>query len=281
MSVNYRSSLDSVEMKENIYIYGLYKKNSKRKNISDGLFYIGITDNPHRRTLNHKNNDYECCKSNNILKKRIINKYNFEIVIFWTVDSRKKALERETFLINWFGSMYEKTGILTNIKYTGSNFYLGVSKYSNSKKKEIVDKWIKSGDNALKYSKNIGIDSKTLINWGKKFYSKDELPVWTQSEDISRDFIDNLLDEYNKVCIEQTKTEFAKKHNIKRHRFTEWVNRYRKDIIDKQVEVENNRLLFIYNEYKKYNGKISNFIRTYKTSLVVINKAIKKYDKHS
>lgn len=267
-------------MKESVHVYGLYKKNSKKSDISDGLFYIGITDNIHRRKLNHKNNNYEYSKSNNILKKRIIDKYDFEIVIFWTVDSREEALDRETFLINWFGSLYENTGILTNIKYTGSNSYLGVSKYNNLQKKEIIDNWIKSGNNALVFAKKIGIDSKTLVNWGKKFYLKHELPICTHTEDMSREFIDNLLNEYYKVCIEQTKTEFAKKHNIKPHRFTEWVNRYRKDIIEKQLDFENDRLLHIYNEYKKYSGTKKSFLIKYKTSWIVLKKVIKKYDKY-
>lgn len=262
-------------MKESIYIYGLYKKNSKKMNISEGLFYIGITDNIHRRTLNHKNNDYECKKSNNILKKRIINKYDFDIVIFWIIDNKIEALERESFLINWFGSLYDKTGILTNIKYKGSNSYLGVSKFTNIQKKEMVDKWIMSNEKAKSYSEKIGIDPTTLIKWGLKYYTKDKLPISIQDNSIDREIINNLLDKYYLVCTTMTKTDFAKKHNIKPHRFTEWIHIYRKDIIEKQLEFENNRLLYIYNEYVKYNGTISSFIKKHKTSLIVLNKAIK------
>lgn len=220
---------------QNFYVYGLYKKNfNKKQNLESGLFYIGITCDLYRRNLNHKNIEYEHNKSKNILKKRIIQKYDFNIFVFWKVLSLEDALEREQFLIRWFGSLYDNSGILTNIRYTGSKFYKGVSKFTPEQQKMHVEEWIKSGKSASEYSRMLGMDNKTITNWAKKYYHKKELPIKSPSPKIDKNIIDSLLNEYDKVCLNTSKTAFAKANNIDRHRFNEWVCRYRPDIIDKQ-----------------------------------------------
>ena len=96
------------------FIYGLYKTKHEylTNSIEDGLYYIGITTDIVRRKKAH------ISQNDNVRKMRYIKKYGIDIRILFTCETEKEALDRESFLIKWFGRI-EDGGILTNLYPSG------------------------------------------------------------------------------------------------------------------------------------------------------------------
>lgn len=247
-------------MLQKTYVYGLYKKNfQKTSNIESGLFYIGITDNINRRTRNHKNIDgIEYRKSNNIIKKRIIMKYDFDMVIFWECDNRDEAMERETFLITWFGSLYDKSGILTNILYKGTPY--NGSKFSLDEQKQFVDQWISSGLSSVKFASKLGMYCNTLVDWALKFYEKESLPLIKHSEDASIEKITDILEEFDKICHLISQAKFARNNNLHECTFKSWIRKYRPDILKKIQEYKINKKLAAKKNSKRSNSEKKQYV---------------------
>ena len=117
-----------------IYVYGLYKEkfDYKTSALDEGLFYIGITKDLKTRINGHKS------KCNNPIKKSYINKYGLIVKVLYEYDSYEEALDKESFLIRWFGKIQDNTGILTNVlteSYDIGKCNLGKSFSSEHKQK--------------------------------------------------------------------------------------------------------------------------------------------------
>lgn len=184
-----------------VYIYGLYKEkfDYKTDKLDEGLFYIGITKDIRIRINAHKS------KNNNPLKKSYIKKYGLIIKILYECNSYEEALERESFLIRWFGRLIDDTGILTNI---------------------------------LIESKDIG-----SFNLGKEFSSKHKLNMSKNSLSRSEDYwsqqrnerLSLPLDQIYKILQEWQDSfpidkSICKKYNIKNNIFNWWIRKYRPDL---------------------------------------------------
>jgi predicted GIY-YIG superfamily endonuclease len=185
-----------------VYIYGLYKENFEyvTNKIDEGLFYIGITKDLRRRMIGHKSN------SSNPIKKAYIKKYGFVVKILYECNSYEEALERESFLIRWFGKIQDNSGILTNI---------------------------------LEEQKDI-----CKYNLGKKFSSDHRKNMSESCQNRDKEYWDNQrderlslpLDEIYKILQEWEdsfpieKESICKKYNIKRNVFNWWIRKYRPDL---------------------------------------------------
>lgn len=196
-----------------VYIYGLYKEKFEYKTnkLDEGLFYIGITKDIKRRCIAHKNRKY------NPLKKAYINKYGFIIKILYECNSYEEALERESFLIRWFGRILDNSGILTNI---------------------------------LEEQKDI-----CRYNLGKKFSSSHRQKMSESCLNRSKEFWDNQrdeklslpLDEIHRILQEWEDSfpidkKICEKYGIKQNVFNWWIRKYRPDL---RNLIENNRVKHI------------------------------------
>lgn len=184
-----------------VYIYGLYKEKFEYKTnkLDEGLFYIGITKDLNRRIIEHKNVE------SNPIKRSYIQKYDFIIKILYECHSYEEALEKESFLIRWFGRIIDNTGILTNIL-------------------------IESGDIGMyNFGKTFSLEhkqkmSESFLNRGKEYWDnqRDErltLPL-TEIHRILQEWEDSFPIDKN-IC---------EKYSIKRNVFNWWIRKYRPDL---------------------------------------------------
>ena len=182
-----------------VYIYGLYKEKFEYKTVNkldEGLFYIGITKNLHIRMNSHRT-----CSSNPI-KKSYINKYGFIVKILFECDSYEEAMEKETFLIRWFGKIAENTGILTNI-LTESNdiglYNIGQT-FSSDHRKNMSESCLNRSE---KY-------------WNKQRDERLTLPL-EEIHKILQEWQDSFPIEKENIC---------KKYNIKNNLLNWWIRKY-------------------------------------------------------
>lgn len=236
-----------------VYIYGLYKEDFEYKTnkLDEGLFYIGITKNIRERCISHKSS-----KSNPI-KKSYMNKYGFTVKILYECNSYEEALEKESFLIKWFGKIQNSTGILTNILTESgdiSQYNLGKS-FSSEHKKKI---------------------SKSCLNRDRKYWDNQRnerlsLPI----EEIHR-----ILQEWQDSFPIEKKT-ICKKYNIKNNVFNWWIRKYRPDLrslveINKTKHIEKMSALGLsQKEYSILIGVDSRTISLWKCSYIRDKKPIK------
>lgn len=236
-----------------IYVYGLYKEKFEYKTnkLDEGLFYIGITKDLKTRMIGHKN------KRNNPIKKSYINKYGFTVKVLYECESYEEALEKETFLIRWFGKIQDDTGILTNV-LTES---LDIGKCNLGKKF--------SAD----HRKNM---SESCLKRSEKY--------WNQQRDerlsIPLDEIHRILQEWQD-SFPISKTDICKKYNIKKNVFNWWIRKYRPDL---RNLIENNRVKHIermnnlglnQKEYAELIGMDSRTVSVWKCSYIRDKKPIK------
>ena len=164
------------------YVYGLYTKNQDKPI----LFYVGISSgdrNLYFRKKNHRN------ETANPHKLAVIRKYDFDLQIIWTVDSREEAENREEFLIRWFGDQ------LTNIAKHSKDL-----SRAKSKPKKPKGGWKKHSKEAILANRNRNL----TIPYNK---------------------IMALIEEWGKNPLE-SQTDFAMKNNISRSKFKDWIRLY-------------------------------------------------------
>lgn len=198
------------------YIYGLYKKNTKysTNTLKENLFYIGISSsdkNFYFRIKNHKK------EKSNPYKLNIIAKYDFIIRIFWQVDSKEQAEEREEFLIRWFGRKINKTGCLTNI-LTSSTDYSHIHTKRTQATKNKISKALK------KINQN---QNKIIANRDRNLTIPYNKVIW-------------FIEEWAKNPLE-TQQDFATRMGISRSKFKDWLRLYKPNYIgltkQKQLEI--------------------------------------------
>lgn len=185
-----------------IYIYGLYKENFEYKTnrLDEGLFYIGITKDLKTRINGHKS------KGNNTIKKSYIDKYGLIVKVLYECDSYDEALEKESFLIRWFGKIMDDTGILTNI----------LTESQDIGKSNLGKKF------ALEHKQKI---SEACLNRNIEYWNNQ------RDERLARP-----LEEIHKILQEWEdsfpidKKDICKKYNIKNNVFNWWIRKYRPDL---------------------------------------------------
>lgn len=207
------------------YVYGLYKKNIKYKTntLDENLFYIGISSsnkNFYFRMKNHKK------EKSNPYKLNIIAKYDFIVRVLWQVHTKEDAEQREEFLIRWFGRKIDKTGLLTNILASSTDYSRVHTKRTKTTCKKIS-----------KALKKINNDPNKIIA------NRD------RNLTVSYDRVLQLIEEWAKNPLE-TQQDFASRHNINRSKFKDWLRLYKPEYIGltkkKQLEIFNK----IYDKHK-------------------------------
>jgi predicted GIY-YIG superfamily endonuclease/transposase-like protein len=234
-----------------IYIYGLYKEKFeyKKNKLDEGLFYIGITKNLKIRMQGYRS------KNNNPIKTSYINKYGFVVKILYECDSYEEALEKEAFVIRWFGKVQNGTGILTNILIESTdicNFNLGKS-FSTEHKAKISESSFNRGE----------------LYWTEQRNKRLSLPI-EQIHKILQEWQDSFPIDKS-IC---------KKYQIKPNVFNWWIRKYRPDLrnllnenrkkhIDKM-----NSLDLIQKEYAELIGVDQRTISSWKCNYIRDKKTI-------
>ncbi len=189
-------------------IYGLYKEQESYSGFFDGLYYVGITSDLKRRSVEHR----RAIAKKNPIRANHVKKYGCDVRILWTCDSQEEALSREEFLISWFGTIKEKTGCLTNIltRYNPICTYNKGRKFSKSHRSKM--------SNAAK-------------NRSKEYLEKQrQSHLAKHGFDIEQ--IYDIIKEWELSCggLPVTKSHILDKYNIKNPRFSWWIRRYRPDL---------------------------------------------------
>lgn len=184
-----------------VYIYGLYKENFEylTNKLDEGLFYIGITKNIKSRCIGHKSSQA------NPLKKAYMNKYGFLIKILYECNSYEEALERESFLIRWFGRIIDNSGILTNILEDQKD----IRQYNLGKKF------------SSEHKSNM---SKVCLNRDKQYWNSQR----DKRLSIPLNEIHRILQEWEDSF--PINKHICEKYNIKKNVFNWWIRKYRPDL---------------------------------------------------
>jgi predicted GIY-YIG superfamily endonuclease/predicted transcriptional regulator len=235
-----------------VYIYGLYKENFEytSNKIDEGLFYVGITKNIKTRINGHKS------KTNNLLKKAYIKKYGIIFKILYECECYEEAIEKEAFLIRWFGRLIDNTGILTNILIESKdicNFNLGKS-FSTQHKAKISESSL----------------NRSELYWAEQRNKRLSLPI-EQIHKILQEWQDSFPIDKS-IC---------KKYKIKPNVFNWWIRKYRPDLrnllnenrkkhIQKMIELNLKQ-----SEYSSMIGICPSAISKWYCSFIRDNKQIK------
>jgi len=187
------------------YIYGLYKKNIRyeQRSLSEHLFYIGIASN--KINLYHREKNHRKEKSNPH-KLNIIAKYDFELKVLWEANTKEESIEREEFLIRWFGRKKDG-GILTNILLSNYDLSLCHRPKSKATKNKI---------------------SKAL----KKINEKEEIRLANRDRNLTKPY-DEIIDLIEKWSMNplESQQSFANRHNVSRSKFKDWIRLYKPEYI--------------------------------------------------
>lgn len=198
------------------YVYALYKKNTKYKTgfLEENLFYIGISSsdqNFYFRMQNHKK------EKSNPYKLNIIAKYDFFVKVLWQINTKEEAENREEFLIRWFGRKINKTGFLTNI-LSSSTDYSNIHKTRTKATRNKISKALK----------RINKDQNKIIA------NRD------RNLTIPYNRVIELIEEWATNPLE-TQQDFAIRNNINRSKFKDWLRLYKPEYIGltkkKQLEI--------------------------------------------
>jgi transposase len=207
------------------YIYGLYKKNVEylTNKIDEHLFYIGITSGK-IYNLNKRAKDHSSGRSN-VVKTNIIKKYDFNIKILFTCDTREEAEEREEFLIRWFGKIIDG-GILANLLDSAkdNNYNLYVDKETKDKNAKRLSNYLQSEEGKIK---------------NRDFHLT-----------VPYDKVIEYIDEWAKNPF-QKQSEFAKSIGVSRCKFKDWIRLYKPEYIGLKNRIINEIFEEIYDENKK------------------------------
>lgn len=204
------------------YIYGLYKKNIEysTKNLTEHLFYIGISSGDENLYHREKNHRSDSC---NKYKLSIINKYDFYLRILWCVDTRKEAEDREEFLIRWFGD------ILTNVCKHSKDLT-----YARSRPKKPKHLW-------KKHSKDARIANR-------------DRNLTVPYEDIM-----DMIQEWKQNPLE-TQQDFANRKGINRSKFKDWLRLYAPECIGLTKKIKREAFDAVYCREEKPKETIQKLI---------------------
>lgn len=174
------------------YVYGLYKKNIEYYNLGIGehLFYVGISSGDKNLYFREKNHRNQSCG----YKLNIINKYDFDLNVLWSCDSRSEAEEREAFLIRWFKSQ------LCNILESSKDL-----SRARSRPRKPKEQW-------------------------KKRSPESRIANRDRSLTVEYEKVLSLLDEWAKNPLE-SQQDFANRHGVTRSKFKDWMRMYRPEYI--------------------------------------------------
>ena len=216
------------------YVYGLYKKNTKYKtnSIDENLFYIGISSsdkNFYFRMKNHKTGKY------NLNKLNIIAKYDFIVRVFWNMETKQEAENREEFLINWFGRKVNKTGILTNV-LSGAKDYAFIGKKQTVATRKKISKALKK----------INQDQNKII-------ANRDINLT-----IPYDKVIQLIEKWAENPLE-TQQDFASKHNISRSKFKDWIRLYKPEYIGLTKKIQKK----LFDQIIQTNKPVKDLIQEY------------------
>lgn len=204
------------------YIYGLYKKNIEYSinSLSENLFYIGISSGD--KNLYYREKNHRSCLYNRH-KLSIIKKYDFYLRIFWCVDTREEAEDREEFLIRCFGN------ILTNICKSSKDLT-----YARSKPKKPKHLWKKHSEEVKIANRNRNLT----------------VPY----EDII-----NIIQEWKQNPLE-TQQDFANRKGISRSKFKDWLRLYDPECIGLTKKIKREAFDAVYCDGEKPKETIQKLI---------------------
>jgi hypothetical protein len=210
------------EENEENYVYGLYKKNFEytTNKLDDGLFYIGVTTG--KNSIKNRAKGHKSKKDINKLKINIINKYDFDIKVLYTLSSREEAEEREAFLIRWFGKIIEG-GILANILDSAGDFPAG---YIEKKKKklrdclltvpyekilEYIEEWAENpSETHIEFCKRKDISSSNFCSWIALYKPEYKRLAKKQKELVVKEAMETCLSSYEIISFIQNKLNVEK-----------------------------------------------------------------------
>lgn len=212
------------------YVYGLYKKNVEylTNRIDEHLFYIGITGakvNP----INRRATDHRKDRTTNKIKFNIINKYDFEIKVLYTFDTREEAEGREEFLIRWFGKIMNG-GQLANVLDSAKD---QINKYLSKEDKE-----------------------KMILNLTKGQRTKEEkIKLRDMNLTIPYNQVIEHLEDWVKNPFERH-VDFCKRKGICRSKFKGWITLYRPEYLNLVNKLKEEILENLVKTHKDYNEAI-------------------------
>ncbi len=191
------------------YVYGLYKKNFKKTTfkLDDGLFYIGITTS---KNIKNRKQDHRKSRWNdrNPRKFHVVKKYDFDMMVLFSFDTREESEEMETFLIKWFGIL-EDGGPLTNLCRTPQEAIQRAQARTNRETHK------RGADGRREYYKiQANRDKKRDEGLSKPY---DQVIVW--------------LDDWARNPL-ITHTQYAKNIGVSRIVFNNWLRLYRPEYIN-------------------------------------------------
>jgi len=212
------------------YVYGLYKKNVEylTNRIDEHLFYIGITG-AKRNPINRRATDHRKDRTSNKIKFNIINKYDFEIKVLYTFDTKEEAEEREEFLIRWFGKIMDG-GILANVFSSTKD---QVYKYMSVEDKE-------------KMVRNSTIRKRT---------EEERIKARDKNLTVPYDKVIKYLEEWAKNPFEKH-VDFCKRKGISKTKFGDWITLYRPEYLNLANKLKEEILENVVKTYKDYNEAI-------------------------
>lgn len=169
------------------YVYGLYKKNCAYSTYHISENLFYVGISSDKNIYFRERNHKSC--NSNKHKLAIINKYDFFLKILWSLDSREEAEEREAFLIRFFKDQ------LCNINLDSRDMT-----YARSRTKKPKSQW-------------------------KRHSLEDRISNRDRNLTIPYADIISLINEWI-TDPKESQTSFAKRKNISRCMFKDWLRLY-------------------------------------------------------
>jgi hypothetical protein len=218
------------EENKKYYVYGLYKKNVEylTNKLDEHLFYIGITG-AKRNPINRRATDHRKDRTSNKIKFNIINKYDFEIRILYTFDTKEEAEEREEFLIRWFGKIMDGRILANVLDSTKDQVY----KYMSIEDKE-------------KMVRNSTIKKRT---------KEERIKARDKNLTVPYNQVIEYLEEWVKNPLERH-IDFCKRKGICVSKFKGWITLYRPEYLNLVNKIKEEILENIVKTHKDYHEAI-------------------------
>lgn len=239
-----------------MYVYGLFKTNDK-PTFKD-LFYVGITKNIKQRIKGHKREDANWSP----IKDKMIKKYGFNFRLLFIVATREESVEREIFLIRYFGRKNLKTGQLANLTdggdgmlNAGDEVYEKRTGMKNSERLRYIDEFKKSGLSKTEFCKINNINRANLYGWTCKYEPSLVKKTYKINHIHTEDEKLEIIKEYQEsnLSIE----EFSNKKGINRTTICRWKNKY--GLVQSLRKFSKEELDNLADEYRNSNLSPRNF----------------------